>query len=389
MWQTETQPIDDLPPEDIVLGAAANAASQRAQLARMLLDVLSLPAGQVNDNERSFTADILNDLLDYVRVEVRTELAERLASVLMPPPVLLRRLLLEPISVAGPLLEAFRDMPDNLLIEAARVGPDHQRVIAQRAVLSDIVANELLDSDDVQLVIQVLRRPEITIAQERLDTLLTRTIHEEELREPVLQRLELEPWQAFTMFWWMGPTDRRRIISRFAVDRTVIQNALKDLYRVVFTDPDPDIVVKRILTLCDRRHRARGKNGEVVSMEMVERMLAAARANPSAELCAGVGLLAGVTAETASRCLHDESGEPFAIMCKSIGVSRAAFNALMSKAVLLRRSSDNGDGPIGVDGPAKREYLTGVFDMIARDYSRTILRYWDWRRDQLGPADRG
>ena len=59
-------------------------------------------------------------------------------------------------------------------------------------------------------------------------------------------------------------------------------------------------------------------------------------------------------------------------MCKSIGLSRTSFQELFSH-----------EGHIETVGPvyddAKVEQLVGVFDSIARDYSRTVLRYWDWK----------
>jgi hypothetical protein len=178
------------------------------------------------------------------------------------------------------------------------------------------------------------------------------------------------------MFWWLDRPGRRRILSRFAIDRTVIQNALKQLYVEVFPDPDPDLVVKRILTLCDRRHRPRSRTGEVVSLDIVERMLATARANPTSDLCAAVGALAGIGADTATRCLHDQGGEPFSILCKSIGVSRGAFEEILAKALFMRKA-----GAAGPDlDERQNDVLIGVFAMMARDYTRTILRYWDWRR---------
>lgn len=351
----------------------------REELARRLVDVLALPAGQVNDHERSFAGEILNELLNAVALELKVEVARRLAGVLVPPPSLLRRLLLEPIEVAEPLIEAFRNIPESLLIEAAGVSDAHRLAISRRPLLTDIVADTLLCARELDVVEQLLRRPEIALSEARVTALLRRTITEPQLREPLLQRLELQPHHGFTMFWWVGQTERRRIINRFAIDRTLIQNALKQLFVEVFPDPEPDEIVKRVLTLCDRRHRPRGRNGEAVAIEIVEKMLIAARANPTPDLCAATGLLAGVSPDTATRCLFDAGGEPFAILAKSTGVSRTAFADILGKAALMRRT----DSPGPAFDVAGREYLLAIFDMTARDYSRTILRYWDWRRESV------
>ena len=358
-------------------GGEDTLVGQRAATARYLVDVLALPSGQMNDHERAFAGDILNELLNFVSEALKRDISERLSSVMAPPPNLLRRLLLEPIDVAAPIMNAFRDIPDSMLIEASRVSASHRRQIARRLKISDGLADALLDSEEKEICELVLRRDDIYLSETRIDQLVQRTIHEESLRLPLLSRLELQPRHGFAMFWWLGESDRRRVLSRFAMDRSLIQNALKPLYREVFPDPDPDLVVKRILTLCDRRHRPRGKNGEAVSMEMVEKTLIAARANPTPDLCNAAGLLAGVSRDTATRALFDVGGEPFAVLSKSIGVSRSAFQDILESSRSLR--------PCGGLGPAfsevEGERLIEVFDLIARDYSRTILRYWDWRRD--------
>lgn len=356
---------------------AASASCQRGELARMLVDVLALPAGQVNENERAFVGDILNDLLEYLDLSLLEELAQRLSTVLAPPPNLLRRLLAEPIGVAGPLITAFKDIPDSLLLDATHVSADHRLLIARRLRLPEVVGDLLLDADEPGVLEAVLLRDDIPLSEARMDQLLTRTMSDVALQKLLLGRKELQPRHGFTMFWWLDAELRRQVFSRYAIDRTVIQNALKPLYQVVFPDPDPDVVVKRALVLCDRRHRPRGKNGETVSPEMVERMLMAARADPTPEISSAVGLLAGVTADTASRAIFDQGGEPFAILCKSTGVSRRTFGDILSKAHLMREPGAAGP----VFDEAEQDRLMGVFDMVARDYARAILRYWDWRRD--------
>ncbi|ADM08726.1 hypothetical protein PB2503_03247 [Parvularcula bermudensis HTCC2503] len=365
-------------------GGAGNIA-QRTELARRLTDVLALPSGQVNDHERAFTADMLNELLHDVTLAIRVEVAERLAQVLPPPAMLLRRLLLEPIEVAGPLLKAYRSIPEGMLIEAARRSEAHRRAIAQRISISDVVADVIFEEGDVSLVVQLLQREELVIAEYRIDELVSRSMSEPAICGPLMQRLELQPRHGFTMFWWLCSEDRQKILARFSIERTVVQDALKKLFCEVFPDPEPDLVVKRILVLCDRRHRPRGKNGEAVSIDVVEKMLVRARAHPRPELVQATGLLAGVEATTAHRVMMDEGPEPFAVMAKSVGVSRGAFRQILEKAQLAQST----DGSRASITDLSIEESVAVFDSMARDYARTILRYWDWRmritREDVAP----
>jgi len=119
--------------------------------------------------------------------------------------------------------------------------------------------------------------------------------------------------------------------------------------------------------MMDRRHRPRGVNGEAVSMDVVIKTLRVARKYPTQEVIHATGLIAGVSRELAARILRDPTGEPYAVMCKSLGVPRGKFFEAVS--------DPSGENPFTED---RAEDLLGIFDSMARDFSRAVLRYWDW-----------
>jgi uncharacterized protein DUF2336 len=178
----------------------------------------------------------------------------------------------------------------------------------------------------------------------------------------------LEPAHGFMMFWWVDAERRRRILARFSLDRRIIQDVLADLYPKVFrTKNEPDALVRDILILAERRHRPRGIDGERVGMDMVLRTLAAAQKYPAQEIIDAVAMVAGISRELAARILRDQCGEPYAVMCKSLGIPRDDFFALFET-----------EGGEDAQAAEKAEYLLAIFDTMARDFSRAVLRYWDW-----------
>ncbi|MGE0409518.1 MAG: DUF2336 domain-containing protein [Amphiplicatus sp.] len=349
---------------------SALGSSPRALMVRKLIDIIVLPAARLSANERSLAADILLQVADKVDEALRAEIARRVARVPEVPPALIRMLLLDEPDVAGRLIQGADYLPEALLIEAAQASQTaHRLMISRRLNLTTAVADVLISFNEPEVARQLLRREDFTLSPRAVDILVSRSTTDKELQALLLRRRELEPAHGFMMFWWVDAERRRRILSRFALDRSVIQDALDDLYPRVFRSEAPDPVVKEILVMLDRRTRPRGVNGEQVSMDVVKRTIAAARHYPAQEIVHAVGMIAGVSHELAARILRDPGGEPYAILCKALGVPRDDYFAFISG------DDQETDGAVT---PARAEELLGVFDSMSRDFSRAVLRYWDW-----------
>ena len=343
----------------------------RALMARKLTDIVVLPAGRISGNERALVADILLQVVDKVDVELRVEIAERVARVSECPPALLRMLLLDESTVAERILKSGNSLPDALLIETARDGSlAHREMIARRIDLSSSVADACLQYDEGEVCKLVLKRDSCQISPNAINKLVALSALNSELQTLLLRRPELEPAHGFTMFWWVDtPEHRKRILLRFALDRRLIQDVLQDLYARAFRGKEADPFVQEILTLAERRHRPRGEDGESVSIGVVIRTVAASYNNPVDEIIDAVRMIGGISRDLTARILRDGDGEPFAVLCKSLGISRDDFYSIVNRPEDEGQAADHGD------------YLLGIFDSISRDYSRAVLRYWDWDKN--------
>ncbi len=371
MTEFETA-LDEVPAapdaETMLTPLHAVGHSPRALMARKLTDIVVLPAGRISGNERALVADILLQVLDKVDQDIRMEIAERVARVTECPPALVRMLLLDDSIVAQKVLRSGTTLPDALLIETARDGTmAHREMIARRLDLSPAVADACLQYDEGEVCKLVLKREGCQISPNAINKLVALSALNSELQTLLLRRPELEPAHGFTMFWWVDtPEHRKRILLRFALDRRLIQDVLEDLYARAFRGSEADPFVQEILTLAERRHRPRGINGESVSMGVVIRTLAAAYCNPVEDIVDAVRMIGGISRDLAARILRDGDGEPFAVLCKSLGIPRDDFFSVVDRPDLEGHAPGHGD------------YLLSIFDSIARDYSRAVLRYWDW-----------
>lgn len=353
--------------ETMLTPLAPSGPSVRTLMVRKLTDIVVLPSAKISSNERSLVADILLHVLEKVEEPIRMEVAGRIARVSECPPALVRMLLLDEVAVAEKIITAAENLPEALLIEAARDGNmAHRVMIARRIDLSTAVADACLAFDEIDVCKQVLKRDDCILSPNSVNKLVALSATSKEVQGMLMRRRELEPAHGFIMFWWVDAERRRRILTRFALDRAVVQDALADLYPRVFRGGDPDTVVKDILILSERRHRPRGVNGEPVSMEVVRKTLAAACKYPAQEIIDAVSMLGGISRDLSGRILRDAGGEPYAVLCKSLGVPRDDFYAFLTAAA---------DGP---EADARADHLLAVFDSMARDFSRAVLRYWDW-----------
>ncbi|MFN0023539.1 MAG: DUF2336 domain-containing protein [Parvularculaceae bacterium] len=364
----EEEDEGSLPNESGLTPEPGKGFSPRDALVRKLLDIVVLPAARLTANERSLVADLMLQLLDKVDEAIKLDVSRRLARVAEAPNSLLRVLLLSEPAIAEPIIRRFEPVPEALLIECAHTGKTiHREMIARRLDLTTSLADVILEFREPEVAKLLLRRDEFNFSPNAIDLLVSLSTADTDMQALLLRRRELEPAHGFMMFWWVNADSRKRILARFSLDRSIIQDSVQELYPLVFRGPGADPLVKEILIMLDRRHRPRGVNGEQVSMEVVIKTMIAARKYPAQEIIMATGMIAGVSRELVARILRDPGVEPFAVMCKSLGMPRAEFyNILCQKA---------GEKPLS---PERAEEVLGVFDSMARDFARAVLRYWDW-----------
>ncbi|MEM9705057.1 MAG: DUF2336 domain-containing protein, partial [Pseudomonadota bacterium] len=238
--------------------AEAGGVNYRVVMARTLADIIVLPTGRISANERALAADMMLQISAQISLEDRASVAESVAAVAECPPALLRAFLMDEPEAAGPVLEKSEHIPEALLIDCARtMTTAHRMLIAKRSDLTTSIADVLIGAEEDDVALQVLRREDVVLSPNAIETLVVRSATDDDLQALLLRRSELEPAHGFVMFWWVRGDRRRRVLARFSLDRYIIQDAFKDLYRKVFTQKNPDPFVEEILIMNDRRHRPR------------------------------------------------------------------------------------------------------------------------------------
>lgn len=343
----------------------------RSALLKRLADVVCLPGSRVNAFERAMTADLLVDMLREATTSERLKVARRLANLTEVPASLVRLILRDELEVAEALLVNCPSLSDADLLDCARNSRiEHRLLIAQRRGVSEVVADVLIEAEELPVVEALLRNDLAKLSHSGVEAIVASTRGEARLVPALLKRPELRPSHAYVLFWWADPEARRTILQRFAVSREVLQEAASDVFSMAADENWQDPLARKALQFIERRQRNRAAL-EKSPFDSLEAAIAAAQGGLTREVAEEISYLSGLKPMTGAKILTDPGGEPLAILCKATGLPRAAIRALWRA---LRRAETDETGAI--TPTLDRVMIT--YDMIAVDRAQTVLRYWNW-----------
>lgn len=352
--------------------APTDAATIRRQLAQRLADVICIPESQLAPQERHMAGDVLVELMREADIELREKVAKRLVMLNEAPRTILVILAKDELSVARHILEKSKNLTDSDLIQIARKVPkEHRKVIAQRRKIADAVVDVLVEFLEEEVVETVLQNKGANFSETALQRILRMSRNHHRYVELLLLRDELRPSHGLTMFWWARSETRRKILKRFSIARTVLQDSCADLYPKAAASGWSDPAVRKALQFIERRQRNRAAMDRS-EYEGLEAALEAAEANGlTRSITQEISYMAGVKPATGAQILTDRSGEAIAILCKAPGLKRDYLYKIWKA---LRRPLEDENGNVHPE----LQRAISTYDEISTDKAQTVLRYWNW-----------
>lgn len=347
-------------------------AQSRLTLMRRLADVVCLPESRINAFERSVTADLLVEMLRESDLAERARVSKRLSILAELPNSLVRLLLVDEAEVARPLIEEGEALSDADLNYCARHGKSaHRQMLAARKGLSSLLSEVLVESEDIPVIEILLKNGKATLSQQALESIVAMSQNVPTLIPLLMRRPELRPSSAYVLFWWSPAEVRKIILSRFGVNREIMQDMASDVFAMAAKEKWQDAMSRKALQFIERRQRNREalKKSPYESLEAA--IADAAKGGMTRKMAEEIAYMSGIKPSTGAKILRDTGGEGLAVLCKATGLSRKALKALWKA---LRRPLRTADGQIH---PQLAEVLI-VYDMLAVDRAQTVLRYWNW-----------
>lgn len=360
--------------EAAIAAAGRATGGARRALMRRLLDVVALPSSRGGVQDRAIAADLLLDLLLESDISTREMCARRLRDMAQAPKRLLRHLALDAPSVARILLADNRGFDEADLMQIVAAGASAHRIaIAQRRDVGPAVATAIGASGDVLAMQHMLENPLARLSDQAIEAIADASREAPALIPLLLDRGELRPATALSLFWWAGPSERRHILTRFSADRSLLLESCSDIFKMAREEGWSDLVVQNALHAIERRQRDRSatRTGRFSDLEAA---ITEARAKGmTTALCDEISRISTIKPATGQRIFRDPGGEGVGILCKATGLKRPFLKDIW--AALGRNETD---------GAFAR--VSGIYETVAVAKAQTVLRYWNWTIASSSPV---
>lgn len=384
--QVQPQPQAQAPALDLTDTSTPSPATPppmdvRRSLVQRLADVICIPESQLTPQERHMAGDVLVEMLREADADLRERVAKRLTMLNEAPRTILMILAKDDIEIAKHVLEKTKSLTDSDLIQICRkVSGAHRKVIAQRRNLSDALVDVMVEFMEEDVVETLLANKSSNFSETALQRILTMSRAHPPYVELLLKREELRPSHGLTMFWWAEGSLRKKILKRFSVARSVLQNSCVDLYPKAAANGWSDSAVRKALQFIERRQRNRAAIERSKYESLEQAIEFAAEHGLTREMTQEISYMAGIKPATGAQILMDKSGEAIAILCKAPGLKREYVYKFWEA---LKRPMLDGDG---IDHPDLKRVIA-VYDEISTDKAQTVLRYWNWSLTSALNAD--
>lgn len=344
----------------------------RSTLMRRLIDVVAMPSSRIPPQDRSMAGDILLEMLFDADEDDRIFCAKRLIPTQEAPRRVLRYLGMCSFEVAGELLEQNNSFDDSdIIFILKKMTHLHAEAIARRKTLGPTVCDTLVETGHVPAILEMLKSRRSFISETAMDELLEISRDNPEICPLLVDREEMTPNHAMTMFWWSGEAERRKILIKHSADRSELIAICGDVFSIAAEEQWADPVARKTLQMIERRQRNRAAIERSPFESLEEAIEADERTGLNRGSAQEIGHLAGIKPVTAAKILTDPGGEAIAVLCKATGLKR---HYLMRLWAALKRPTEIGPGVLHPHYERIRE----IYEMMSVAKAQTTLRYWNW-----------
>src|SRR3989338_6669997 len=299
--------------ESLVQLAKEPSGEKRRELLRDVADLFFEEPKGLSGREIDYFSDIIGKIAFDLEMEVRKDLAERMAGADWAPRSLLVMLANDEIEVARPILVESGVLHNADLINIIkRHSQEHLVAISLRKNISEDVTDFLVDKGNDKVLETLACNEGAVLSRKSMERMTERSTQNKALHEPLIMRDDMPADLKHEMFLYVSSALRKHILSTVKdIDEAEIDKLMEES-RLKIDSPADDIEVSPAEQFIIRKEQLNRLNPELLVQLL--------RQGRIAEFVAGVAHLAKMDVQTTHKITFDDSGEALAVVCKAIGI---------------------------------------------------------------------
>jgi uncharacterized protein (DUF2336 family) len=282
----------------------------------------------LSEEEVALATNIVLNLFRQAEQDLRKALAEKLSAQDNVPAEVVTFLANDVISVARPVLLHSPVLNDaDLTFIITSKNQDYWRSIAERSKLSPVVADRLIETQDTGTVLNLIDNQSLSLPKASVKKMVRLSFKAEKLQEPLLRRREIDSDLATELYMCASSVLKEKIVEQFKIPPSAIEKTLENLIREFSLEAKGlHWVTPEMMMLAKRANEKGG-----ITPDMMVNTL---RRKQLSFFIALFAEKTGLDPDKVVQIVKRESGQRFAVACRSIGIIKSEFAMIF----LLSRS---------------------------------------------------
>lgn len=328
---------------------------------------------EMTPQDKEIAGQIIIRLIAEFEIELRTQIADRLASSDQAPKALIRALAEDDVMVANAVImhSPLLDNDDLIAIINSKTR-EHRLLVAARPHISAEVGDALLKPGEPEVLAVLLNNQSAEISLAAMEYAVEESRTRVFLQGPLVSRADLPPRLALIMVSFVSSELKRQLTAKFPHNQEIINQAVSQISVAATAAPDlsPHGVSAKAITLIERLQA----NGEL----NITRVISFLREKRLPLFFAGMAALTRLSTQSLVHFAFDSESHGLAAICRAAGADRGQF----VMAVLLLEQARSGRAM----SPNKLQAICRLFDSLPEARAQEILQ--DWRTSLHDPEYR-
>jgi uncharacterized protein (DUF2336 family) len=344
--------------------ALTNGTEQRRLVAlRRVTDLFIAGSSRFSPEQIALFDDVLLCLTDEIEQQARATLAHSLASLANAPPKVMRSLAFDDaLEVAAPVLVASPQLTDEDLVATAKTkSQGHLYAISQRASLSEVVTDVLVDLGDQRVVRAVVDNGGARFSHSGFGKLVERAKGDHVLTRSVGARPDIPRHYFLKLLDSASAAVRAKLIASNPQAAALIRDTVAEIAGTISAEVrenSPEHA--RAKRAAKRAH----KNAQPSEGDIHLR----ARSQDFERTVIALALFGSLSIDLVERALLDQRPDMVLILAKAAGCSRTT-----TKAILLMQAAGR-----GMSDADMAQALTS-FDRLSVKTAKRVVEFYDRR----------